>query len=59
VSDQADALSDQAEKAKLLRSLHIPGAPLVLPQFVGGVRDEPLLLGDVGLKLFEHRVEHV
>lgn len=24
-------MSDQADKAKLLRSLHIPGAPLVLP----------------------------
>lgn len=28
-------------------------------QFVGGVRGEPLLLGDVGLELFEHQVERV
>ena len=28
-------------------------------QFMGGVRGEPLLFGDVGLELFEHRVERV
>ena len=28
-------------------------------QFVGGVRGEPLLFGDVGFELFEHGVEHV
>ncbi|MFF3405361.1 isocitrate lyase/phosphoenolpyruvate mutase family protein [Streptomyces sp. NPDC002742] len=31
MSDQIVTLSDQADKARLLRSLHVPGVPLVLP----------------------------